>query len=74
MNRRPTLAPKLFWLPGQHKIEVRAREVGRPETIDTTPEFDRGRARHRRRPPDREVHRQGRERLPRPVGLVGLRV
>ncbi len=39
MNRRPTLAPKLFWLPGQHKIEVRAREVGRPETIDTTPEL-----------------------------------
>ena len=38
-NRRPTLSPKVFWLPGQHWIEVRAREIGKPETIDTTPEL-----------------------------------
>ncbi len=38
-NRRPTLAPRGFWLPGQHTIEVRAREVNKPETIDTTPEL-----------------------------------
>ncbi|MDB4963699.1 MAG: hypothetical protein JWP01_3698 [Myxococcales bacterium] len=38
-NRTPTLASKLFWLPGQHKIEVRARVIGKPETIDTTPEL-----------------------------------
>ncbi|MGE0398314.1 MAG: hypothetical protein AB7T06_16540 [Kofleriaceae bacterium] len=36
-NRRPTIAPKTFWLPGKHTIEVRAREIGKPETIDTTP-------------------------------------
>lgn len=38
-NRRPTIAPKTFWLPGKHTIEVRAREIGKPETIDTTPEL-----------------------------------
>jgi len=37
-NRRPTLAPRTFWLPGKHTIEVRAREIGRPETMDPTPE------------------------------------
>jgi MYXO-CTERM domain-containing protein len=38
-NRRPTIAPKTFWLPGKHTIEVRAREIGKPHTIDTTPEL-----------------------------------
>ncbi|MBA3455051.1 MAG: hypothetical protein H0T42_18320 [Deltaproteobacteria bacterium] len=38
-NRRPTLSRGVFWIPGQHKIEVRAREIGKPETIDTTPEL-----------------------------------
>lgn len=37
-NPRPTLAPRLFWLPGKHTIDVRARERGRPETIDPLPE------------------------------------
>ena len=37
-NRRPRLAAQTFWLPGLHRIEVRARELGKPETIDTTPE------------------------------------
>ena len=36
-SARPTIASQVFWLPGTHKIEVRAREVGRPETIDPTP-------------------------------------
>lgn len=36
-NRRPVIAPSTFWLPGKHTIEVRAREIGKPETIDTTP-------------------------------------
>ena len=26
-----------FWLPGQHRIEVRARRIGQPATIDPTP-------------------------------------
>ncbi|MFN0250392.1 MAG: MYXO-CTERM sorting domain-containing protein [Kofleriaceae bacterium] len=38
-NRHPTIAPTTFWLPGKHTIEVRAREIGKPETIDTTPEL-----------------------------------
>ncbi len=38
-NRTPTLSRGVFWIPGQHKIEVRAREIGKPETIDTTPEL-----------------------------------
>lgn len=36
-NAQPTLQSSLFWLPGTHRIEVRARERGRPETIDPTP-------------------------------------
>ena len=36
-NRRPVVSPKTFWLPGTHTIEVRAREINKPETIDTTP-------------------------------------
>ncbi|MDX2090117.1 MAG: hypothetical protein SFX73_19825 [Kofleriaceae bacterium] len=37
-NRRPRIAPQVFWLPGKHRIEVRARERGKPATIDKTPE------------------------------------
>ena len=36
-NARPTLRSSVFWLPGRHTIEVRARQIGKPETIDTTP-------------------------------------
>lgn len=36
-NASPTIASNVFWLPGTHKIEVRARQIGRPETIDLTP-------------------------------------
>jgi hypothetical protein len=37
-NPRPAIAPKAFWLPGVHVIDVRARQQGRPETMDPTPE------------------------------------
>lgn len=36
-NARPTIAPDVFWLPGVHHLDVRARQVGHPETIDETP-------------------------------------
>ncbi|HUJ59318.1 MAG TPA: hypothetical protein VLX92_12520, partial [Kofleriaceae bacterium] len=36
-NAHPTLAPRTFWLPGVHHAEVRARQIGHPETIDTDP-------------------------------------
>ncbi|HWO27094.1 MAG TPA: hypothetical protein VNO30_50535 [Kofleriaceae bacterium] len=36
-NPRPTLSSSVFWLAGTHRIEARAREVGRPATIDPTP-------------------------------------
>lgn len=36
-NARPTITSDVFWLAGQHKIEVHARKVGQPETISTTP-------------------------------------
>ncbi|MGE5181452.1 MAG: hypothetical protein ACM31C_05300, partial [Acidobacteriota bacterium] len=36
-NRRPTLSPPTFWLPGIHHAQVRARRIGHPETIDLTP-------------------------------------
>ncbi|MCX5747590.1 MAG: hypothetical protein NT062_34425 [Proteobacteria bacterium] len=35
---RPVLSPSTFFLQGPHVIEVRARELGKPETIDPTPE------------------------------------
>ncbi|HUS32211.1 MAG TPA: hypothetical protein VMZ53_27110, partial [Kofleriaceae bacterium] len=28
-----TLAPRVFWLPGVHIVEVRSRQIGHPETI-----------------------------------------
>lgn len=37
-NPRPTIKSKNFWLPGQHTIEVLAREIGLPETIAEAPE------------------------------------
>lgn len=37
-NRNPRIAQRMFWVPGQYKIDVRAREIDRPETMDTTPE------------------------------------
>ena len=36
-NRRPALTSQVFWLPGQHTIETRARAIGRPGTIDHSP-------------------------------------
>ncbi len=36
-NPEPVLSRQVFWLPGQHRIEVRAREVGKPWTTDRTP-------------------------------------
>lgn len=36
-NTSPVIASNVFWLPATHTIDVRARAVGRPETIDPTP-------------------------------------
>jgi MYXO-CTERM domain-containing protein len=36
-NKRPTLRSGVFWLPATHTIEVRAREIGNPATMDLTP-------------------------------------
>lgn len=38
-TRSPRIALRrdVFWLPGTHRIEVRAREVGKPRTADPTP-------------------------------------
>jgi hypothetical protein len=36
-NPRPKLAPRTFWLPGLHRVEARARQIGHPETIDERP-------------------------------------
>jgi len=36
-NRTPTVRSRVFWLAGTHELEVRAREIGRPETIDPVP-------------------------------------
>jgi MYXO-CTERM domain-containing protein len=36
-NPRPTLSPGVFWLPGTHRVEARARQLGKPGTIDPTP-------------------------------------
>ncbi|MBL0220099.1 MAG: hypothetical protein IPQ07_40305 [Myxococcales bacterium] len=38
-NPHPTVASTLFWLPGQHKLEVTSRMIGKPETISATPEL-----------------------------------
>ncbi len=36
-NPDPTLHARVFWLPGTHTIDVRARRIGQPETVDLTP-------------------------------------
>jgi len=36
-NPHRSLSRPAFWLPGEHRIEVRAREVGKPWTTDRTP-------------------------------------
>src|SRR4029077_16193571 len=36
-NAHPTIAPNVFWIPGVHHLDVRARRIGHPETIDETP-------------------------------------
>lgn len=36
-NPNPTLTSRVFWLPGTHEIEVRARQKGHPETVDLSP-------------------------------------
>ncbi len=36
-NRTPTVKSNVFWLPATHTIDVRAREIDKPETIDPTP-------------------------------------
>ena len=36
-NPELVLSRQVFWLPGQHRIEVRAREVGKSWTTDPTP-------------------------------------
>jgi hypothetical protein len=34
---RQTISRNVFWLPGVHKLEVRSRRIGRPETMDPEP-------------------------------------
>jgi hypothetical protein len=36
-SKRQTLSRNVFWLPGVHKLDVRSRRVGHPETIDLEP-------------------------------------
>lgn len=36
-NPNPTLTSSVFWLPGSHQIEVRARAKNQPETVDLVP-------------------------------------
>jgi hypothetical protein len=36
-NPNPRVSSSVFWLAGTHTIEVRSRQIGRPETIDLTP-------------------------------------
>jgi hypothetical protein len=35
--KRQTITRNVFWLPGVHKLEVRSRRIGHPETIDREP-------------------------------------
>ncbi len=60
-NPRPTLSPGVFWLPGTHRIEARARRLGQPATIDPTPasiEVTLGAGAPVRRSPVRGFHGQ----------------
>ncbi|HEY5923285.1 MAG TPA: hypothetical protein VIV11_16510 [Kofleriaceae bacterium] len=36
-SQRQTLTRRVFWLPGVHKVEVRSRVIGHPESIDLEP-------------------------------------
>jgi len=36
-KRHPLVSSRVFFMPGVHKLEIRAREIGRPETIDREP-------------------------------------
>ncbi|HEY5946711.1 MAG TPA: hypothetical protein VIV40_14510 [Kofleriaceae bacterium] len=36
-SQRQTLTRRVFWLPGVHKVEVRSRQIGHPETLDREP-------------------------------------
>lgn len=63
-NPRPTLSPRVLWLPGTHRIEVRARRIGEPSTMDLTPasiEVSLGAGANVRRSPVRGFHGQAGE-------------
>ena len=34
---RQVVSSRVFWLPGVHKVEVRSRQIGAPETLDPEP-------------------------------------
>ncbi len=36
-NANPKVTSPVFWLPGTHELEVRARQKGHPETVDISP-------------------------------------
>ncbi|HEX5060441.1 MAG TPA: hypothetical protein VFV99_13830 [Kofleriaceae bacterium] len=36
-SQRQTLSSRVFWLPGVHKVAVRSRQIGHPETLDPEP-------------------------------------
>ncbi len=36
-SQRQTLTKRAFWLPGVHKVQVRSRVIGQPETMDPEP-------------------------------------
>jgi hypothetical protein len=36
-SQRQTVSRRVFWLPGVHKLHVRARQIGHPETMDPEP-------------------------------------
>ncbi|HEY4059726.1 MAG TPA: hypothetical protein VGM39_24095, partial [Kofleriaceae bacterium] len=37
-NAKPRLSPRVFWLPAHHVVEVRARKINEPATMDASPE------------------------------------
>ena len=36
-STRQTIARRVFWLPGVHKVAVRSRQIGHPESLDREP-------------------------------------
>lgn len=36
-NAQPTITSRVFWLGGLHRVDVRSREIGHPETLDLEP-------------------------------------